>query len=77
MQLNRQQIEAAHALGEALMRFIAAIPDHLHSDSSEGIKPARHPEAPPEEDRLLRISEVAQLLAISKTKVYELTYGAE
>jgi excisionase family DNA binding protein len=74
MQLSRHQIEAAHALGEALMRFLAAIPT-TRSDASEQTTLAKHSEGPSEEDRLLRIGEVAELLAISKSKVYELTYG--
>ena len=80
MELNQRQLEAAHQLGEAILRFVKAI-DAPSQNIVCTIAPVKSVEKTPEKktyqspNRLLKVSEVAEMLSLGRSKIYELTYS--
>ena len=71
MQFDREQLQAAHELGEAILRFIRA------TDRMPAVKRHRASEATAtvvrnDGDRLVRAAEAAQILAVSRGMIYQL-----
>jgi excisionase family DNA binding protein len=80
MKLDQWQLHAAHQLGEAILRFIKTIEEPKQFDACT-VPAAMLSEKQPEkardksENRLLRVSEVAEMLSLGRTMIYELTYS--
>ena len=80
MDLNQRQLEAAHQLGEAILRFAKTF-EAPKQNVVCTIAPVKSIEKPPEkmkdqiENRLLKVSEVAELLSLGRTMIYELMYS--
>jgi len=69
MQLDLRQLEAAHQLGEAILRFVKAveIPKQVPVFS---VPPEKAPDK--NDNRLVRVSEAAQILSLSRSMIYGL-----
>lgn len=73
MQFNSMQLEAAHELGEAILRFVLAVDSQPTRQTSDAARPSSKPAGVDcGDNRLLRANEVAELLALGKSKVYDL-----
>lgn len=71
MQFNSTQLEAAHQLGEAFLRFMLSIDAKRAIQTNDSDAPSsKHGD-----NRLLRATEVAQMLSLSRTMVYQLMYS--
>jgi excisionase family DNA binding protein len=69
MQIDHRQLEAAHQLGEAILRFIKVI------ETSKKVEESAEPsEKVPHqvENRLLRVGEAAQILSLGTSTIYDL-----
>lgn len=75
MQLDHRQLEAAHQLGEAILRFVMAIESPKQTTPFTPPQLQLEKESDEPENRLLRISEAAQILALSRTMIYGLISG--
>lgn len=69
VELNQRQMEAAHQLGEAILRFVRAI--EIPKQMKDVPDPAQRP-LDSLDDRLLRVSEAAEILSLGKSMIYGL-----
>lgn len=76
MQFSSRQLEAAHQFGEAILRFMQSIDSRLVEQATDTYSPDSKPAAIDlGENRLLRATDVAQMLSLSRATVYQLMYS--
>ena len=77
MELDQHQLQAAHQLGEAILRFVIAVESPKQRTVCTAA-PMKSGDKPPEMvtdqngNRLLRVREVAQMLSLGRSMIYEL-----
>lgn len=73
MELDQRQLQAAHQLGEAILRFVKAVesPKQVDFRPVSTVQPTESP-ADKIENRLLRVGEVAEMLSLGRSMIYEL-----